>query len=73
LKRAEAHVRAGKIRGGELERWMKRQIEQAPLARVDYVAAVDPSSLQKTLTIPVLLAAAVFFGKTRLIDNRLVQ
>jgi pantoate--beta-alanine ligase len=45
------------------------------LAKVDYAVAVDPENLQPATRLqpPLLLAAAVFFGKTRLIDNRLVE
>jgi pantoate--beta-alanine ligase len=46
-------------------------IEQAPLARIDYVELVDAESLQPidSLGAKSLLALAAFFGKTRLIDN----
>jgi pantoate--beta-alanine ligase len=46
-------------------------IEQAPLARIDYADLVDADTLQAHDTIESnsLLALAVFFGKTRLIDN----
>jgi len=46
-------------------------ISEAPLARIDYVDLVDADTLQ-TIELPgpnSLLALAVFFGKTRLIDN----
>jgi pantoate--beta-alanine ligase len=45
------------------------------MAKVDYVAVVDPKTLQpkEPTELPVLLAAAVFFGPTRLIDNILVK
>jgi pantothenate synthetase len=38
------------------------------------VVAVDPETLveRATLRVPLLLAAAVYFGPTRLIDNILV-
>ena len=46
-------------------------IEEAPLARIDYVDLVDAGNLQpiESLHPKSLLALAVFFGKTRLIDN----
>lgn len=46
-------------------------IERAPLARIDYVEVVDAETLQPidSLGKKSLLALAVFFGKTRLIDN----
>ena len=49
-------------------------IESAPLARIDYVEIVGADDLQPRLTIEprTLLAVAVFFGRTRLIDNILL-
>ncbi|MEI6034961.1 MAG: pantoate--beta-alanine ligase [Verrucomicrobiae bacterium] len=49
----------------------KYLLSQIPHARVDYVEAVDAESLQplKTRKLPGRLAAAVFFGGARLIDN----
>ncbi|MDP9253739.1 MAG: pantoate--beta-alanine ligase [Verrucomicrobiota bacterium] len=46
-------------------------IAQAPLARIDYVEMVDAENLQPIASLQPesLLALAVFFGKTRLIDN----
>ena len=46
-------------------------IGQAPLARIDYVKLVDAGSLQPIDSVKPtsLLALAVYFGKTRLIDN----
>ena len=46
-------------------------IKTEPLANIDYVEIVDHSTLQFTDTIekPILIAVAVYFGKTRLIDN----
>lgn len=46
-------------------------IATAPLARIDYVELVDAESLKSIESVRPnsLLAAAVFFGKTRLIDN----
>ena len=50
---------------------VRQQIESAPLARIDYAEIVGADDLQPRLTIEPrsLLAVAVFFGKTRLIDN----
>ena len=54
---------------------VRRKIESAPLARIDYAEIVDADDLQPRLTIEPhsLLAVAVFFGKTRLIDNILLE
>jgi pantoate--beta-alanine ligase len=75
LQRADKKVREGRGSVAGLVEWMRAQIELASLASVDYVVAVDSVNLQTVseLRPPVLLAAAVFFGKTRLIDNRLVE
>lgn len=51
---------------------MEELIKEEPIARIDYVEAVDADSIEKTDTIQgrrVLFAEAVFIGKTRLIDN----
>jgi pantoate--beta-alanine ligase len=46
-------------------------INQAPLARIDYVAFVNAETLEPLETVEAnsLLALAVYFGATRLIDN----
>jgi pantoate--beta-alanine ligase len=50
------------------------KIESASLARIDYAEIVGADDLQPRLTIEPrsLLAIAVFFGRTRLIDNILL-
>ena len=49
-------------------------LESAPLARTDYVELVDASTLEPITMMErrALLALAVFFGPTRLIDNILL-
>lgn len=75
LLEAEQKVRNGWDSTSRLERWIFSSISNEKLAKVDYVAAVDPITLRRSdrIILPVLLAAAVFFGKTRLIDNRLIK
>lgn len=50
---------------------MRKVIEAEPLAVIDYVSAVDALTMEPVDTIdrPVLVAMAVYIGKTRLIDN----
>jgi pantoate--beta-alanine ligase len=50
---------------------MKALIEKEPLARIDYVKAVDGLTMQQIEKVqkPMLVALAVYIGKTRLIDN----
>lgn len=50
---------------------MKEIIEQEQLAKIDYISVVDEKCLQEVSHIDrdVLVAMAVYIGKTRLIDN----
>jgi pantoate--beta-alanine ligase len=50
---------------------VRKVISEAPLARIDYVDLVDAETLQPLEVVQPnsLLALAVFFGQTRLIDN----
>lgn len=55
----------------ELLKEMKMVIEAEPMAVIDYVSAVDALTMEHVEIIdrPVLVAMAVYIGKTRLIDN----
>ena len=50
---------------------MTAVINEEPLAKIDYVSAVDALTMEPVDEIdrPVLVAMAVYIGKTRLIDN----
>jgi pantoate--beta-alanine ligase len=70
-KALESAANAGKKSANDIVALARQVISEAPLARIDYVALVDAESLQ-----PIEMAGpnsvllfAVFFGKTRLIDN----
>jgi pantoate--beta-alanine ligase len=75
LRDGEREVRTRSVSRKTLESMIRHRIERGPLAKVDYVAVVDPETLQakEPPELPVLLAAAVFLGATRLIDNILVK
>jgi pantoate--beta-alanine ligase len=75
LLEAENKIRNGWDSTSSLEGWIRSSISSEKLAKIDYVVVVDPITLRRSDRImpPVLLAAAVFFGKTRLIDNRLIK
>lgn len=66
---AAAH--AGEKSAKEISDLVRNVISEASLARIDYVDLVDAENLQPIKAVrPVsVLALAVFFGKTRLIDN----
>ncbi len=74
LLAAAALAGAGERRATALRDAMAAEIARAPRVRVDYLEVVDAESLQpqETLRAPTLLAAAVFLGTTRLIDNHLL-
>ena len=75
LAEAQAQVGAGERRAAELVRQVRGRIGAAREARIDYIAVVDFETLQPVdvLRGRVLVAVAVFFGTTRLIDNVLVD
>ena len=54
---------------------MKKNLETEPLAKIDYVKIVDGLTMQQIDTIDrsILCAMAVYIGKTRLIDNFIVE
>jgi pantoate--beta-alanine ligase len=56
---------------------VRQMIETKPSAAIDYVAVVDAESLADTTSfergIPALVALAVRFGSTRLIDNTIIK
>lgn len=59
----------------ELVRLMKENIETEPLAKIDYVEVVDFNdiSIRDEISDNTLVAMAVYIGKTRLIDNFIVE
>jgi pantoate--beta-alanine ligase len=58
----------------DAERYIKEQIEKSG-GKVDYIKAVNPDDLteQKEFTRSTLIAAAAYFGRTRLIDNVIIN
>jgi pantoate--beta-alanine ligase len=71
LLAAQAQFRAGERNAARLRRTLVETIATAPLARLDYAEVVDADSLAavKRIARPAVAALAVFFGRTRLIDN----
>jgi pantoate--beta-alanine ligase len=74
LAAAEA-VRAGQTDAAQLRSLVLEEISKAPLARVEYVEIADATTLRPVHTAGAdcVIALAVFFGKTRLIDNLWLQ
>lgn len=68
-------VQEGLTDAKKLVALMKKNIEKEPLAKIDYVEAVDfdDISIKDTISDNTLIAMAVYIGKTRLIDNFIVE
>lgn len=75
LRKAEALVSAGERRVSVIKGEMRKMIEEKTAAKIDYIAIVNPADLKEpeTITKDALVALAVSFGKTRLIDNAIVK
>lgn len=74
LEKGEELVRSGEKSAAVVKKVIRDILESEPLARVDYVDIVDFDNIQEidTLGDSVLVAVAVYIGKTRLIDNFIV-
>jgi pantoate--beta-alanine ligase len=72
LREAKLAFRNGTRNASELIEIVRQIIETEPLARIDYIAAVDAGNLEPIEKIEdneIILSAAVYFDKIRLIDN----
>lgn len=71
LSAAKVLYEGGERDGNKLREKMKEVIAAEPLAEMQYVSCADYDSLEEVdvITGKILLSMAVYFGKTRLIDN----
>ncbi|MBV9958617.1 MAG: pantoate--beta-alanine ligase [Acidobacteria bacterium] len=72
LTRAESAYAEGERNGTKLAGIVRSTVETEPRARIDYVSVTDADTLEKLDKLndrTVLIAVAVRFGQTRLIDN----
>ena len=67
-------VRNGETECSKITDAMKEHINAEPLAKIDYVEAVDFDTIEpiETINDNTLVAIAVYIGKTRLIDNIII-
>jgi pantoate--beta-alanine ligase len=74
LQLARRLIEGGEDKAGKLTRRLRAHLADGP-GRVDYVEVVDARTLAPITKIEddVLIAAAVYVGKARLIDNVLVR
>jgi pantoate--beta-alanine ligase len=75
LSKAELLVRQGERRGATIVDAVAAELAKEPLGKVEYVTLCDPVSLKDLdrLNGTALLALAVRIGKTRLIDNVVLE
>ena len=75
LKEGRKLVDAGEKDAAKVKKTITDIIEKEALAKIDYVEVVDWNTLEPVEKIdgPVLTAIAVYIGKTRLIDNFIVE
>lgn len=68
-------VAGGEKDADKIVAMMKANIETEPLAKIDYVSAVDGVTMMPVHTVSkgTLVAMAVYIGKVRLIDNFIVE
>ena len=78
LQVGKALVESGETDAQAVRRAITQEIEKEPMAKIDYVDVVDfetvtPINTIDTIQGSVLVAIAVFIGKTRLIDNFIIE
>jgi len=75
LEEVRRECAGGETDAEALLRTMQGLIDREPLAKVDYLAIVRPDTLEPVSRVEgeTLVALAVYFGRTRLIDNILLR
>ena len=76
LKQAKQAYKKGERHAAKLMEIVRSTIETEPRVRLDYVSVVDAETLEKLDKLderPMLIAAAAYVGKTRLIDNTMLN
>ena len=75
LVAARDELTAGVRDAIQLQTTMRRILEAEPLARVDYAEIVSADTFEQVVRVarPSYAVLAVFIGKTRLIDNLLIE
>jgi len=75
LSAARQQIADGEQNAERIQDLVTRQMTEAGVDSIDYVAVVDPVSLESVQTIssPVAILVAVHVGSTRLIDNCVID
>jgi pantoate--beta-alanine ligase len=76
LTRAKTAFKDGERSGPRIEALVRSTIELEPRVRLDYITVSDADTLdhiEKLDERPILIAVAAYVGKTRLIDNTILN
>ena len=76
LKQAKTAYKEGERNANRLIELIRSTVEAEPRARLDYVTVADAETLEKIDRLddrPTLIALAAYVGKTRLIDNLILN
>jgi pantoate--beta-alanine ligase len=76
LREAKSAYKGGERNALELTEIVQKAIGEEPLAKIDYIAVVDRETLQpieKVGDSEAMIAAAVYIGDVRLIDNTVLN
>lgn len=76
LQQAKTAFKEGERNAGRLADLIRSAVETEPRARLDYVTVADAETLEKLDRLderPILIALAAYVGKTRLIDNTILN
>jgi len=76
LKQAKTAYKEGERNANRLIELIRSTVEAEPRARLDYVTVADAETLEKIERLddrPTLIALAAYVGKTRLIDNLILN
>ncbi|MCK4262221.1 pantoate--beta-alanine ligase, partial [bacterium] len=75
LQEAERMIKLGERQSRNIIRRMEEMIKGENLAKIDYLAIVDGEALKERERVEgkVFIALAVRIGKTRLIDNLMLE
>jgi len=71
LKKGKELLENGIRKTSKIKETIENEINKSPLSKIDYIEVVDSITLEpiENIESDVLVAIAVFIGKTRLIDN----
>lgn len=74
IKHAEVLIKEGERDAKKIIKSVEEMIRQKSAARIDYIRVVDTKELKdiKAISGEIMVALAVFFGQTRLIDNIII-